>query len=60
MAVILEVIEVAPETKAQLQEAAAQRGISLSQIIGEILDRQVQGQEDVEEAPGPANASAEA
>jgi hypothetical protein len=50
MTTILEVIEVAPETKALLQEEAARRELSLAQVIGEMLDDLAQDKEDAEEA----------
>ena len=50
MTMILEVIEVAPETAAQLQEEAARRELPLGQVIGELLDALVQDRGDTEEA----------
>ncbi len=40
----------APETEAQLQEAAARRGLPVAQFVGELVGDFLQDAEDVEEA----------
>ena len=43
-------VEVAPETEAQLHEEAARRGLPVSQVAGEMLDDMLQDKEDAQEA----------
>ena len=43
-------IEVAPETEAELQAEATRRGLSVSQVAGEMLDDMLQDKEDAEDA----------
>ncbi len=45
-------IEVAPELLERIQEAAAQRNLSLEEYVSRVLERSVSSKADIEEAEG--------